>query len=110
MNIISDSYLQKDIDALRNNYLTHWKKLRNNKSKLDKGIYELREKVLKLELMQLSMLQYMRRMINWNENEFKKIVDELDMSDGKLDGKIDKKKSPPPKKTKKVKKTVKLKK
>lgn len=83
-----------DIESLKKAATYQQQKLKRDKEKSSEVVHKLREKVLRMELVQAAMLRMLQQSKLWNEEEFRNIMTELDLKDGKLDGKMTPKKKP----------------
>ena len=90
----SDHLQRADIESLksRSRRQLHLSRsnARRNRSKitdLNERIEELEDEVGGLQLMNRALLTYLRRQDDWDDDAFRSLVYELDMEDGKLDGK-----------------------
>jgi hypothetical protein len=93
--MFDSEYQQRaDIEALKNKSRRQLaisrKRQRRSAEKVDdlKGrIDELEEEIGSLELLNRALLKYLRQSDAWDEQAFCTVLHELDMEDGKLDGK-----------------------
>jgi hypothetical protein len=90
----SDLKQRADIDRLvqrsrRHQERAHHKRLQDIKkfSKTEQRIHELEGQVGSLQMLSRCLLEILRKKPDWNEDEFKRTLNDMDMEDGIEDGK-----------------------
>ena len=94
--VFDNDYRQRaDIESLRDRSRrqqriasTAARRARRQSTELQEQVEELEEQVGSLLLMNRALLAMLRRQPDWSEEAFAKVLHDIDMEDGKLDGKV----------------------
>lgn len=86
----SNWMLEGDIESLKEQSVAQYRDAANTNHKVDSAearIQDLEEQVGALTLLVRTMHEMMRQSDQWSETTFRKLLLEIDMTDGKKDGK-----------------------